>query len=267
MIPAKGHTEVVDPAVAPTCTEPGKTEGKHCAVCAAVLAEQAEIPAKGHVFASGRCTVCGAADPNWQEPDPKPNPEPETPWENPFGDVRPADWFYAGVKFANEHALFNGTAADTFSPDAPMTRGMLVTVLWRLDGKPAAAAAGRFADVASAAYYAEAVAWASESGVVNGIDATHFAPENEVTREQIAAILYRYAQNKGADTQKCADLSAFPDAAQVSAYAKDALAWANAAGLVKGMAQSGRDHLNPQGHATRAQVATILARYAQSVVQ
>ena len=267
VIPAKGHTEVVDPAVAPTCTEPGKTEGKHCAVCAAVLAEQAEIPAKGHVFANGTCTVCGAADPNWREPDPKPNPEPETPWENPFGDVRPADWFYAGVKFANEHALFNGTAADTFSPDAPMTRGMLVTVLWRLDGKPAAAAAGRFADVASAAYYAEAVAWASESGVVNGIDATHFAPENEVTREQIAAILYRYAQNKGADTQKCADLSAFPDAAQVSAYAKDALAWANAAGLVKGMAQSGRDHLNPQGHATRAQVATILARYAQSVVQ
>lgn len=266
-VPAKGHTEVVDPAVAPTCTEPGKTEGKHCSVCAAVLAEQAEIPAKGHVFASGTCTVCGAADPNWQEPDPKPNPEPETPWENPFSDVRPADWFYAGVKFANEHALFNGTAADTFSPDAPMTRGMLVTVLWRLDGKPAAAAAGSFADVASAAYYAEAVAWASESGVVNGIDATHFAPENEVTREQIAAILYRYAQNKGADTQKRADLSAFPDAAQVSAYAKDALAWANAAGLVKGMAQSGRDHLNPQGHATRAQVATILARYAQSVVQ
>ena len=267
VIPAKGHTEVVDPAVAPTCTEPGKTEGKHCAVCAAVLAEQAEIPAKGHVFASGTCTVCGAADPNWQEPDPKPNPEPETPWENPFGDVRPADWFYAGVKFANEHALFNGTAADTFSPDAPMTRGMLVTVLWRLDGKPAAAAAGSFADVASAAYYAEAVAWASESGVVNGIDATHFAPENEVTREQIAAILYRYAQNKGADTQKRADLSAFPDAAQVSTYAKDALAWANAAGLVKGMAQSGRDHLNPQGHATRAQVATILARYAQRVMQ
>ena len=267
VIPAKGHTEVVDPAVAPTCTEPGKTEGKHCAVCAAVLAEQAEIPAKGHVFANGTCTVCGAADPNWQEPDPKPNPEPETPWENPFGDVRPADWFYAGVKFANEHALFNGTAADTFSPDALMTRGMLVTVLWRLDGKPAAAAAGRFADVASAAYYAEAVAWASESGVVNGIDATHFSPENEVTREQIAAILYRYAQNKGADTQKRADLSAFPDAAQVSAYAKDALAWANAAGLVKGMAQSGRDHLNPQGHATRAQVATILARYAQRVMQ
>ena len=267
VIPAKGHTEIVDPAVAPTCTEPGKTEGKHCAVCAAVLTEQAEIPAKGHVFASGTCTVCGAADPNWQEPDPKPNPEPETPWENPFGDVRPADWFYAGVKFANEHALFNGTAADTFSPDAPMTRGMLVTVLWRLDGKPAAAAAGSFADVASAAYYAEAVAWASESGVVNGIDATHFAPENEVTREQIAAILYRYAQNKGADTKKRADLSAFPDAAQVSTYAKDALAWANAAGLVKGMAQSGRDHLNPQGHATRAQVATILARYAQRVMQ
>ncbi len=261
VIPAKGHTEVEDPAVEPTCTAPGKTAGKHCAVCSAILVEQKVIPAKGHAFANGTCTVCGAADPDWKAP------EPETPWENPFGDVKQADWFYAGVKFANEHALFQGTAADTFSPDAPMTRGMLVTVLWRLDGKPAAAAAGRFADVAPAAYYAEAVAWASEQGVVNGIDATHFAPENEVTREQIAAILYRYAEKKGMNTQNRADLSVFPDAAQVSAYAKDALAWANAEGLVKGMAQSGRDYLAPQGHATRAQVATILARYAQSVVQ
>ena len=111
------------------------------------------------------------------------------------------------------------------------------------------------------------MAWASENGVVNGIDAAHFAPENEVTREQIAAILYRYAEKKGMNTQNRADLSVFPDAAQVSAYAKDALAWANAEGLVKGMAQSGRDYLAPQGHATRAQVATILARYAQGIMQ
>ncbi len=258
-VPAKGHTEVVDAAVPATCTEDGKTEGKHCSVCNEVLVKQEVVKATGHKFENGVCTVCGAKDPNAVEP--------EKPWVNPFKDVAADAWYYDGVKFANQNELFNGTAADTFSPDAPMTRGMLVTVLWRLDGKTAPKAASTFADVDAKAYYADAVAWAAENGVVNGIDKTHFAPENEVTREQIAAILFRYAEKKGVDTSKRANLNAFPDANKVSAYAKDALSWANANELVKGMAENGKDYLNPQSSATRAQVATILARYVQNIVK
>ena len=195
------------------------------------------------------------------------NVEPEKPWLNPFKDVKTSDWFYEGVKFANQQELFNGTAHDTFSPNDAMTRAMLVTVLWRLDGKTTPTKTSGFVDVPSKAYYTEAVAWAAENGIVNGTDATHFAPNDEVTREQIAAILFRYAEKKGVDTTKRADLNAFPDANKVSAYAKDALAWANAEGLVRGSNENGKDYLAPAASATRAQVATILARYAQNIVK
>ena len=257
VIRATGHTEVVDAAVPATCTEAGKTAGKHCSVCNEVLVKQEVVKATGHKFENGVCTVCGAKDPDYNEP--------EKPWVNPFKDVKKADWFYEGVKFANQHELFNGTAPDTFSPDDAMTRAMLVTVLWRLDGKTAATKASSFVDVPAKEYYTDAVAWAAENGIVNGVDATHFAPNDEVTREQIAAILFRYAEKKGVDTGKRANLNAFPDANKVSAYAKDALAWANAAGLVKGSNENGKDYLAPAASATRAQVATILARYAQSI--
>ena len=159
-----------------------------------------------------------------------------------------------------------------FSPDDAMTRAMLVTVLWRLEGKPAPESLSTaFVDVpvttGKSLYYAEAVAWAAENGIVNGVDATHFAPDDEVTREQIATILFRYAEKKGVDTTKRAGLASFPDANKVSDYAKEALAWANAEGLVKGSNENGKDYLDPTGSATRAQVATILARYAQSIVK
>ena len=149
-----------------------------------------------------------------------------------------------------------------FSPNDPMTRAMLVTVLWRLDGKTAASKPGAFVDVPANEWYTEAVAWAAESGIVNGMDATHFAPNDEVTREQIAAILFRYAERKGVDTTKRADLTAFPDAEKVSDYAKTALAWASAAALIKGTNENGKVYLAPTANATRAQVATIFARYA-----
>ncbi len=253
------HTVVVDAAVEPTCTEPGKTEGSHCSVCGEVLVAQKEIPAKGHSYANGVCTVCGAKDPDYNAP--------ETPWVNPFKDVVEGQWYYEGVKFASQKGLFNGTAADTFSPNDPMTRGMLVTVLWRLDGKTAPKAAASFTDVDAKAYYAEAVAWASENGVVNGIGNNRFDPEGKVTREQIAAILYRYAEKKGIDVSKRADLSVFPDAASVSSYAREALSWAVSHELINGLAEGGKSYLAPQGNATRAQVATILARYAQNIVK
>ena len=249
-----GHTEAIDAAVAPTCTETGLTEGKHCSVCNEVLVKQEVVAATGHTFENGKCTVCGAEDPDYV-------PE----WVNPFKDVAENDWFYDGVKFVHQNGLFNGTSADTFSPNAPMTRGMLVTVLWRLDGKTAPAAAASFADVDAKAYYADAVAWAAENGVVNGVDATHFAPENEVTREQIAAILYRYAEKKGADTTKRAALSTFPDANKVSSYAKDAMAWAVEANLITGIKAANETTLSPQTPAPRAQVAAILSRYCESI--
>ena len=258
-VPAKGHTEVVDAAVEPTCTEPGKTEGKHCSVCNEVLVAQTEVPAKGHKYENGVCTVCGAKDPDYVEP--------EQPWVNPFKDVKEADWFFDGVKFANQNGLFNGTAPDLFSPDDAMTRAMLVTVLWRLDGKTAATKASAFVDVPANEYYTDAVAWAAENGVVNGIGESRFAPEGEVTREQIAAILSRYAESKNVDTSKRAGLASFPDAGKVSTYAKDAMAWAVENGLVNGIKNGSETTLAPQGTATRAQVAAILARYVQSIAK
>lgn len=191
----------------------------------------------------------------------------EEPWVNPFRDVTESDWFYDDVRFANQNGLFNGVEKDLFAPEEPMTRGMLVTVLWRLDGETAPKTATTFTDVDVNAYYADAVAWAAESGVVNGIGGGRFDPEGNVTREQIAAILFRYASLKGVDTAARADLTAFPDAEKASAYARDALSWAVAAELVKGTKEGSTIYLDPQGSATRAQVAAILSRYAQNIVK
>ncbi len=191
----------------------------------------------------------------------------EDPWVNPFRDVTESDWFYDDVRFANQNGLFNGVEKDLFAPEKSMTRGMLVTVLWRLDGETAPKTATTFTDVDANAYYADAVAWAAESGVVNGIGGNKFDPEGNVTREQIAAILFRYAAFKGVDTAARADLTAFPDAEKTSAYARDALSWAVAAELVKGTKEGSTIYLDPQGSATRAQVAAILSRYVQNIVK
>ena len=191
----------------------------------------------------------------------------EDPWVNPFRDVTESDWFYDDVRFANQNGLFNGVEKDLFAPEKSMTRGMLVTVLWRLDGETAPKTATTFTDVDANAYYADAVAWAAESGIVNGIGGNKFDPEGNVTREQIAAILFRYAAFKGVDTAARADLTAFPDAEKTSAYARDALSWAVAAELVKGTKEGSTIYLDPQGSATRAQVAAILSRYAQNIVK
>ncbi len=188
-------------------------------------------------------------------------------WKNPFRDVAETDWFYSDVGLAVRHSLFNGIAPDTFAPEAAMTRAMLVTVLWRLDGKRTAGTPAPFSDVPAAAYYAGAVAWAAENGIVNGVGGGKFDPEGNVTREQLAAILFRYAGTRRVDTAKRADLTAFPDAGEVSTYALDALAWANAADLIRGSAENGTLLLVPQNTATRAQVAAILARYLTEIAQ
>lgn len=182
----------------------------------------------------------------------------------PFGDVKSADWFYNDVKYVYEKGMMAGTAADVFAPNATTTRAMIVTILYRLEGSPAVTGTSTFVDVPAGQWYTDAVNWAAANQIVNGTSATTFAPNDSITREQMAAILYRYAQYKGYDVTKKADLSGYSDNGQVSAYAKDALAWANAAKLINGVTNT---TLAPQGNATRAQVSAILHRFCDGVVK
>lgn len=182
----------------------------------------------------------------------------------PFGDVKSADWFYNDVKYVYEKGMMAGTAADVFAPNATTTRAMIVTILYRLEGSPAVTGTSAFTDVPAGQWYTDAVNWAAANQIVNGTSATTFAPNDSITREQMAAILYRYAQYKGYDVTKKADLSGYSDNGQVSAYAKEALAWANAAKLINGVTNI---TLAPQGNATRAQVSAILHRFCDSVVK
>ena len=182
----------------------------------------------------------------------------------PFGDVKTADWFYNDVKYVYEKGMMAGTAADVFAPNATTTRAMIVTILYRLEGSPAVTGTSAFVDVPAGQWYTDAVNWAAANQIVKGTSATTFAPNDSITREQMAAILYRYAQYKGYDVTKKADLSGYSDNGQVSAYAKDALAWANAAKLINGVTNT---TLAPQGNATRAQVSAILHRFCDGVVK
>ena len=189
----------------------------------------------------------------------------ETPVSSlPFGDVKSADWFYNDVKYVYEKGMMAGTAADVFAPNATTTRAMIVTILYRLEGSPAVTGTSSFVDVPAGQWYTDAVNWAAANQIVKGTSATTFAPNDSITREQMAAILYRYAQYKGYDVTKKADLSGYSDNGQVSAYAKDALAWANAAKLINGVTNT---TLAPQGNATRAQVSAILHRFCDGVVK
>ena len=189
----------------------------------------------------------------------------ETPVSSlPFGDVKSADWFYNDVKYVYEKGMMAGTAADVFAPNATTTRAMIVTILYRLEGSPAVTGTSAFVDVPAGQWYTDAVNWAAANQIVKGTSATTFAPNASITREQMAAILYRYAQYKGYDVTKKADLSGYSDNGQVSAYAKDALAWANAAKLINGVTNT---TLAPQGNATRAQVSAILHRFCDGVVK
>ena len=190
----------------------------------------------------------------------KPASKPEV--KLPFTDVSTSDWFYDDVAFVYENGLFSGTDSRSFSPNASMTRAMLVTVLYRLEGEPTVTGRSSFTDVRSGAYYEKAVIWAAANGIVTGTDSTSFSPDTKVTREQLAAILYRYAQYRKLDTDASAKLNSFTDADSVSAYASEALGWAVSEGLINGA--SGK--LMPKGDATRAQVAAILHRFVKNVL-
>ena len=190
--------------------------------------------------------VTFAEDPNWEE-------EPAMP----FVDIDENDWFYDVVLYAYENGLMTGTSADTFAPNQTTTRGMIVSMLARLEGVTNAEDAG-FADVAANDWYATAVNWAASVGVVNGYEDNTFRPNAPITREQMAAILYNYADYKGYDVSARADLSDYADAASISSWAEDVLAWANAEGLINGMTAT---TIDPQGATTRAQTAAMFERF------
>ena len=177
-----------------------------------------------------------------------------------FTDVAANSWYAQAVDFVTRSRLMSGTSTGVFSPDNAMTRAMLVTVLWRAEGQPTASSAASFTDAASDSWYSSAVAWAVENGIVNGTSDTTFSPDKSVTRQEIAAILQRYAKYKGADITQTADLSAYTDNASVASWASDAMAWAVNKGVITGATST---TLAPSANATRAQVATMLMRYMQ----
>ena len=189
----------------------------------------------------------------------------ETPDQvGPFEDVSTDDWFADAVQYMLDNGMMNGVTENTFAPNTTTTRGMIVTMLHRLEGEPSAAVSS-FTDVAADAYYGDAVAWAAANSIVNGMSDTIFAPNNAITREQMAAILYRYAQYKGYDTSVGGmSLAEYTDADQISSYATTAMQWANENGLITGRTDT---TLVPQGTATRAEVATILMRFCENIAK
>ena len=176
----------------------------------------------------------------------------------PFTDVKEGDWYYEAVSKAYADGIMNGISETEFGANEAVTRAMLVTMLHRLEGAPEAAAKARFKDVAAKAYYADAVAWANENGIVKGMSEDEFAPDEKVTREQTAAVLERYADFKGLATDETADLDGFNDAIMISEWAKSNVAWAVGKGLIAG---KGDGLLDPMGETTRAELAVILQRF------
>lgn len=176
-----------------------------------------------------------------------------------FTDVDITQWYHDAVDYVIQHGLMVGVNDTTFGTNMPTNRGMIVTILHRLEGSPVAEAANPFVDVAEDSYYVDAIAWAAENGIVSGYDANHFGPDDAITREQMASILYRFATYKGMDTTAAADLSGFSDVDKVSEWAKDTLAWANAEGFIVGA----DNKLDPQGQAVRCQSAAILMRFVE----
>lgn len=176
-------------------------------------------------------------------------------WNNPFADVKSSDWFYDAVRFINELGIMGGIGGTTFAPHMDITRAMFVTVLYRAEGEPEADKSN-FTDVETGSYYEKAVAWAEANGIVNGISATRFAPNATITREQMAAIIQRYAAYKGMDVTAAKAVS-YADSASISGYSKEAVMFCTEQCIMSGKSSNKFD---PKAHATRAEVAVVLQR-------
>ena len=178
-----------------------------------------------------------------------------------YNDVPQGVWYAEGVNYVSQKGLMNGVGNNRFAPDETITRGMLVTILYRMENSPYVSNTTKFEDVKPGSYYEKPVIWASDSSIVSGYDEKQFGPDDPVTREQVATILYRYTGFKNNDTSKSASLSKFSDTGNISRYAVNAMCWAVAEGLISG---TDRGTLDPKGSATRAQLATIIMRYDKS---
>lgn len=191
--------------------------------------------------------------------DPEPTPDP-SPYDLLFNDVTTSEWYYEPVKYVFDNGLMTGVGGNSFAPNITTTRGMIVSILYRLEGSPAADST-TFNDVNDSDWYGPAAAWVAENGIVNGYTDTQFAPNDPITREQMAAILYNYSAYKNLPTEARADLTNYNDVNSISDWAIEVFAWANAEGLISGMTA---DTLVPQGNAVRSQSAAILQRYIES---
>ena len=185
------------------------------------------------------------------------------PWKNPFFDVKEKDWFYESVKYVYENELMSGVGFNEFDPGSSLTRGMLVTILYRFEGSPSSMTYG-FSDVPRTEWYTKSVDWAASTGIVNGVGNNRFAPDEPVTREQITVIFYNYSKYKKMDLTAKNDLSSFADSEKISSWATTAFEWAVSSGLI-----SGKDNsmLDPSGKATRAETSAIIKRYAEKMVK
>ena len=176
-----------------------------------------------------------------------------------YNDVKESDWFYDSVKFVREHNYMSGVSNTEFAPMSNLTRGMIVTVLYRLEGEPECESS-KFDDVADGMWYSNGISWAAETGVVNGIGDNKFAPDSNVTREQIAVIMYNYSKSHSFDVTETKSVDSFNDADKVSSWASEAIEWAIGTGLLSG---KGDGILDPKGNATRAEIAAIFTRYVE----
>ena len=177
-----------------------------------------------------------------------------------FSDVKKTDWYFDSVCYAEQNRLFLGVSDTEFAPNELLTRAMFITILYRADGRPQTNNMLKFDDVAEDAYYADAVCWASENGIITGVSETKFAPDQNMTREEIAAVMSRYGDYKGIHTTSQGDLTVFADAGAVSDWARESVAWAVGYGLLSGKENN---LLDPKGDTTRAEAAAILNRFLE----
>ena len=240
------HTNTKNEHLDAICT----TAGYDRTVCndCGVTVKETTLSALGHDYKSGKCTRCGAADPNAKPAN--------TPKYTDFADLPVRSWYKDAVSYALENGLMNGVARREFDPEGELTRAMFVTILYRAEGSPdMTGKTAAFTDVPAGQWYSDAVVWATENRIVNGTSATTYEPDAPITREQIATILFRYSKAAKSDNT----LASFPDAGTVSGYAYDAMCWAVSEGIING--SDGR--LVPQDNATRVQIAAILMRYLE----